>query len=99
MSRLGRGRTVKPGCTTRSGTFAPDQRLVPQSRSRAVSEPTLPAVTRRVVCPGSFDPVTNGHLDIIGRASQLFDEVVVAVGRNAGKRGLFDADERIDLIR
>lgn len=64
-----------------------------------MSEPALPAVTRRVVCPGSFDPVTNGHLDIIGRASQLFDEVVVAVGRNAGKRGLFDADERIELIR
>jgi pantetheine-phosphate adenylyltransferase len=56
-------------------------------------------VIRRVVCPGSFDPVTNGHLDIIARASRLFDEVVVAVGRNAGKNGLFSADERMDLIR
>jgi pantetheine-phosphate adenylyltransferase len=56
-------------------------------------------VTRKVVCPGSFDPITNGHLDIIGRASQLFDEVVVGVGRNAGKNGLFTADERMDLIR
>jgi len=54
---------------------------------------------RRVVCPGSFDPITNGHLDIIGRASQLFDEVVVAVGVNAGKNGLFSAEERMDLIR
>ena len=57
-------------------------------------------VIRRVVCPGSFDPITNGHLDIIGRASQLFDEVVVAVGVNAGKAGaLFTLDERIDLVR
>jgi pantetheine-phosphate adenylyltransferase len=57
-------------------------------------------VTRRVVCPGSFDPITNGHLDIIGRASGLFDEVVVAVGVNAGKVGaLFTIDERIDLVK
>lgn len=57
-------------------------------------------VTRRVVCPGSFDPITNGHLDIIGRASGLFDEVVVAVGVNAGKAGaLFTIDERIDLVK
>jgi pantetheine-phosphate adenylyltransferase len=54
---------------------------------------------RRVVCPGSFDPITNGHLDIIGRASALFDEVVVAVGVNSGKNGLFSADERMELIR
>ncbi|WP_344658838.1 pantetheine-phosphate adenylyltransferase [Catenulispora subtropica] len=55
---------------------------------------------RRVVCPGSFDPITNGHLDIIGRASQLFDEVFVAVGVNAGKAGgLFTVDERMDLVR
>jgi cytidyltransferase-like protein len=53
---------------------------------------------RRVVCPGSFDPIHNGHLDIIGRASQLFDEVVIAVGVNAGKNGLFTAEERMDLI-
>jgi pantetheine-phosphate adenylyltransferase len=54
---------------------------------------------RRVVCPGSFDPIHNGHLDIIGRASKLFDEVLVAVGKNASKNGLFTAEERIDLIR
>lgn len=54
---------------------------------------------RRVVCPGSFDPVTNGHLDIICRITGLFDEVVVAVGRNAGKNGLFSYDERMDMIR
>jgi len=54
---------------------------------------------RRAVCPGSFDPVTNGHLDIIGRASRLFDEVIVAVLVNESKRGLFRIDERLDLLR
>ena len=50
---------------------------------------------RRVVCPGSFDPVTNGHLDIISRAASLHDEVVVAVGANLSKDGLFSVDERL----
>ena len=49
---------------------------------------------RRAVCPGSFDPVTNGHLDIVGRAAALFDEVVVAVGVNVSKNRLFTAEER-----
>jgi pantetheine-phosphate adenylyltransferase len=53
---------------------------------------------RRAVCPGSFDPVTNGHIDIISRASTLFDEVVVAVGVNASKRRLFSADERMEML-
>jgi pantetheine-phosphate adenylyltransferase len=53
---------------------------------------------RRAVCPGSFDPVTNGHLDIVQRASTLFDEVVVAVGVNKSKSRLFDADERIAML-
>jgi pantetheine-phosphate adenylyltransferase len=53
---------------------------------------------RRVVCPGSFDPVTNGHLDVIHRMSVLFDEIVVAVGRNAGKNGLFSTGERVEMI-
>ena len=52
----------------------------------------------KVVCPGSFDPVTNGHLDIIGRASRLFDEVVVAVLVNESKSGLFTIDERLELL-
>ena len=52
-----------------------------------------------VVCPGSFDPVTNGHLDIIERASRLSDRVYVAVMINANKRGLFTIDERIDLLK
>ena len=52
----------------------------------------------RAVCPGSFDPVTNGHIDIIGRAATLFDEVVVAVGVNQSKKRLFSADERIAML-
>jgi pantetheine-phosphate adenylyltransferase len=53
---------------------------------------------RRAACPGSFDPVTNGHVDIIVRASRLFDEVVVAVGVNASKRRLFSPEERIEML-
>ena len=51
------------------------------------------------VCPGSYDPVTNGHVDVVRRAASLFDEVVVAVLGNPAKRGLFPLDERIDLLR
>jgi len=54
---------------------------------------------RRCVCPGSFDPVTNGHLDVIGRASRLYDEVVVGVLVNATKTGLFDVGERIEMLQ
>ena len=54
---------------------------------------------RRAICPGSFDPVTNGHLDIIARASALYDEVTVGVLVNRSKKGLFDLDERMSLIR
>ena len=54
---------------------------------------------RRAVCPGSFDPVTNGHLDIVGRAAAIYDEVVVAVLVNESKRGLFDIPERIELLQ
>jgi pantetheine-phosphate adenylyltransferase len=54
---------------------------------------------RRVVCPGSFDPVTNGHLDIIGRAARLYDEVVVAVLINISKNTLFSTDERVEMLQ
>ena len=50
------------------------------------------------MCPCSFDPVTNGHLDIIGRASPLYDEVVVAVLINKGKSSLFSVEERMDML-
>lgn len=54
---------------------------------------------RRAVCPGSFDPITNGHLDIVIRASKLFDQVVVAVSINRTKKTLFTVEERVVLIQ
>jgi pantetheine-phosphate adenylyltransferase len=54
---------------------------------------------RRAVSPGSFDPVTNGHLDIIDRASRLYDELIVAVLINQTKHGLFTVDERLEMLR
>ena len=54
---------------------------------------------RRAVCPGSFDPVTNGHLDIIGRAARLYDEVTIAVLVNSSKSGLFSLEERVAMLR
>jgi pantetheine-phosphate adenylyltransferase len=51
------------------------------------------------VVPGSFDPVTLGHLDVVRRAADLFDEVVVAIATNAGKAPLLSATERVDLVR
>jgi pantetheine-phosphate adenylyltransferase len=54
---------------------------------------------RSCVCPGSFDPVTNGHLDVISRAAKLADEVVVAVLVNKNKQGLFTLDERLEMLR
>ena len=54
---------------------------------------------RRAVCPGSFDPVTNGHLDIVGRSSRLFDEVIIGVLINQSKTGLFTIEERIEMLR
>ncbi len=54
---------------------------------------------RRAVCPGSFDPVTNGHVDVINRASALYDELVVAVLVNPAKAGFFPVEERMRLIR
>lgn len=54
---------------------------------------------RKAICPGSFDPVTNGHLDIIGRAAGTWDHVIVAVLSNPRKQPLFTVDERLDMIR
>ena len=52
----------------------------------------------RAICPGSFDPVTHGHLDIIERTAGFFDEVVVGVGRNTSQNGLFSLDERVSML-
>ena len=53
----------------------------------------------KVICPGSFDPVTLGHIDIITRASKMFDRVVVGVLNNLAKTPMFSTEERIDLLR
>src|SRR5262245_51228888 len=53
---------------------------------------------RTVIYPGSFDPLTNGHLDVIQRAAKLFDRVIVAVAKNEGKKPLFSLKERVGLV-
>lgn len=57
------------------------------------------AEVRRAIYAGSFDPVTNGHLDVLARAAKVFDEVIFAIAYNAEKRGLFSPDERLELLR
>lgn len=54
---------------------------------------------KRALYPGSFDPVTNGHIDIMERGSQLFDEIIVAVSHNVAKHCVFSVEERVGLIR
>ncbi len=51
------------------------------------------------IYPGSFDPITNGHLDVIRRGNKIFDHLIVAVGQNPGKEELFTKEERIEMIR
>lgn len=62
------------------------------------SQPTIPE-HKIAVYPGTFDPVTNGHLDILTRACKLFDEVILAVAPNTGKGPLFEVEERMDFMR
>jgi len=54
---------------------------------------------RRAIYPGSFDPITNGHLDVLQRATGLFDELVIAVARDNAKQSLFTVEERVEMIR
>ncbi|MBL9142530.1 MAG: pantetheine-phosphate adenylyltransferase [Verrucomicrobiaceae bacterium] len=54
---------------------------------------------RKAIYPGSFDPITNGHLDVLQRAAGVFDELVVAVARDNNKQSLFSVDERVEMIR
>ncbi len=56
-------------------------------------------MSKIAICPGSFDPITNGHLDIITRGATIFDQVIVAVFNNQSKSPLFTVEERIDLIK
>ena len=57
------------------------------------------SLNKTAVCPGSFDPITVGHLDIISRAARLFDQVVVLVSVNAAKHTSFSLEERVELAR
>ena len=50
------------------------------------------------VFPGSFDPITNGHIDLVRRFAPLFDKIIVAVGINTGKKGLFSLDKRLEWL-
>jgi pantetheine-phosphate adenylyltransferase len=61
--------------------------------------PTPKATLRVGLYPGTFDPITNGHLDVIGRAARLLDKLVIGVAMNIGKGPLFPLDERVDLVR
>jgi pantetheine-phosphate adenylyltransferase len=54
---------------------------------------------RTAIYPGSFDPLTNGHLDIVQRAAKLFDRLIVAVARNEGKKPLFSLEERLSMVQ
>ena len=54
---------------------------------------------RTVIYPGSFDPLTNGHLDIVQRAAKLFDKVIIAVANNETKKPLFNSRERVELVK
>ena len=54
---------------------------------------------RIAIYPASFDPITNGHLDLIQRATRIFDELIVAVAENVDKKGIFTVDERLEMIR
>ena len=58
----------------------------------------MPQKNLVAVYPGSFDPVTNGHLDVIRRASETFERIIIAVGRNSGKNPLFSVEERVGLL-
>lgn len=94
------GRGASNRCGRAATAREPLVRSRRRTRRRPMTGPESEGIQlRRAVCPGSFDPITNGHLDIIGRASKLYDVVHVAVMINQSKKGLFTVEERIDLIR
>jgi pantetheine-phosphate adenylyltransferase len=91
--------------TTRASRTARPLRPLPDSATIVSiipeSESQLPRPSRSVtaIYPGSFDPITNGHLDLIQRGSRLFDRLIVSVLRNDSKQPLFSAAERIEMLR
>src|SRR6266536_1852781 len=92
----GRGGAVEPGPGADVGAGRHRRAQPPLRRNHPL---VWSPIMKRVVCPGSFDPVTNGHLDIISRSARLYDEVVVAVLVNQSKAGLFTLEERISMLR
>src|SRR5689334_13218700 len=83
-----------PACSRWS---RPRNPRTPRTTRDAMSERR--PVQRVGVYPGTFDPITNGHVDIIARAARMLDKLVVGVAVNAGKGPLFPADERVELVR
>lgn len=90
--RVGFDRERRPGEGTTAETLLAPERF-------SCDSPIERLMIRRAIYPGSFDPVTYGHLDVIGRAAKLFDEVIVAILKNPGKSPLFTVEERIDMLR
>ncbi len=93
------------GCFGETPQPARETRALPNRLSRGFNQRCNCAFlheflpVRRAIYPGSFDPVTNGHLDVIERARTLFDEVIVAVAINDQKQPLFTPDERLAMLR
>src|SRR5690606_39387987 len=88
-----------PGPSLRRGNVLVRSRRLYVRRRTMTGPESEESPVRRAVCPGSFDPITNGHLDIIARASRLYDEVYVAVMINQSKRGLVEIAERSEERR
>ena len=59
----------------------------------------MPKLMRHCIYPGTFDPLTNGHLDVLDRAAKLFDRITVAIARNPGKGPVFSPEQRLDLVQ
>jgi len=94
-----RARPSPRRATTTGGSHLNVERCALNSLLWMLSELNVFFIMRRAIYPGSFDPVTNGHLDVIERARKLFDEVIVAVAHNDEKQALFSLQERLDLLQ
>src|SRR6266566_6486103 len=82
-----------------AGASAARSAIAPYQSAFHFRIPLRISLMRRAIYPGSFDPVTNGHVDVVERARKLFDEVIVAVANNDEKQPLFPLPERLDLLQ